>query len=103
MRSRARLLSPLVPVLVPALTLICSVTYVSAQSMPPSGSFGFLVNASYVNPSRGNGWAMLGAMNFDGAAKLEVRLREVLAEAAQGVGLLPGLSGAVSCADRPGR
>ena len=32
--------------------------------------FGFLVNASYASPSRGNGWAMLGVMNFDGAGNV---------------------------------
>ncbi|HYL37087.1 MAG TPA: hypothetical protein VEV17_14320 [Bryobacteraceae bacterium] len=70
MRLHTRSLSRLVLVLVPALTLICSSTYAFAQGMPPSGSFGFVVSASYVSPTDTNGWAMLGVMNFDGAGNV---------------------------------
>ena len=67
MRSRVRLLSRLVSALVPPLTLICSVTYVSAQSMPSSGPFGFLVNTSTFMRPNNNGTAVLGVINLDGA------------------------------------
>jgi hypothetical protein len=61
-RSLLRLLS----VLVLALTL----RTISAQSMPPSGSFGFLLNATYSDPSNENGLAILGVINFDGAGNV---------------------------------
>jgi hypothetical protein len=38
--------------------------------MLPSGSFGFLINASYSDPSNENGLAILGVMNFDGAGNV---------------------------------
>jgi len=63
--------SRLVPVLVLTLTLICSFAYsVAAQSTSPSGSFGFLINASYSDPYQTNGSAFLGLMNFDGAGNV---------------------------------
>src|SRR5437660_10974729 len=79
MNDHARMFSRLVPVLVLTLTSICSFAYltpgnrlraVSAQSMAPSGSFGFLINASYRDPSQTNGSAILGVMNFDGAGSV---------------------------------
>src|SRR5260370_4935066 len=42
----------------------------AAQSMSPSGSFGFLINASYFNRSNNNGQALIGVMNFDGAGNV---------------------------------
>src|SRR6266446_5964771 len=66
MNNYTRPLSRLIPVLVLALTL----RTVSAQGMAPSGSFGFLVNALYVNASPTNGTAVLGVMNFDGAGNV---------------------------------
>jgi hypothetical protein len=53
--------------LVLTLTLIGSFAY--AQSMP-SGSYGYLLNASYSDPSQTNGSALLGVMNFDGAGNV---------------------------------
>jgi hypothetical protein len=52
--------------------LILTVTLrtASAQSVPPSGSFGFLIDASYNDPSQTNGSAILGLMNFDGAGNV---------------------------------
>ncbi len=42
----------------------------AAQSMSPSGSFGFLINASYFNRPNNNGQALVGVMNFDGAGNV---------------------------------
>jgi len=42
----------------------------TASAPPPSGAFGFLVSASYNDPSQSNGRAILGLMNFDGAGKV---------------------------------
>src|SRR5579863_6840672 len=43
---------------------------VSAQTAAPSGAFGFLINASYNDPSNESGLAILGLMNFDGAGNV---------------------------------
>jgi hypothetical protein len=64
MKDRTRMFPRLVSVLV--LTL----STVAAQSTSPSGSFGFLINASYSDPSQTNGSAFLGLMNFDGAGNV---------------------------------
>jgi hypothetical protein len=64
MKHHARSLSRLMSVFV--LTL----SAVSAQSTPPSGAFGFLINGSYSDPSTTTGFAILGVMNFDGAGKV---------------------------------
>jgi hypothetical protein len=65
-------------VLVLTLTLICDFAYfapakmlrvVSAQSNSLSGSFGFLLNAQYPDPSSNSGLALLGVMNLDGAER----------------------------------
>ena len=53
-----------------ALTLLCG--FASAQTTSPSGSYGFLINASFSFPSDPTspfptGLAILGVMNFDGA------------------------------------
>jgi hypothetical protein len=50
-----------------ALTLICAT---SAQSMPPSGSFGFLLNNQLDPTSQDSGTAILGVLNFDGAGNV---------------------------------
>lgn len=42
----------------------------AVTSVAPTGSFGFLLNASYIDPSNYNGAAMLGVMNFDGAGNV---------------------------------
>jgi len=42
----------------------------TASAPPPSGAFGFLVTASYNDPTQGNGRAILGLMNFDGGGKV---------------------------------
>lgn len=75
-RSFPRLAS--VPVL--TLTLLCGFAYlapenslrpVAAQSTSPSGSFGFVVSASFTNSSlNATGLAILGVMNFDGAGNV---------------------------------
>jgi len=62
LRSFLRLLS----VLVLTLTLRTA----SAQSMPPRGSFGLLINASYSDLSNNNGFAVLAVINFDGAGNV---------------------------------
>ena len=51
------------------LTLLCSLA--AAQSTPPSGAFGFLINSSF-SPSAvfPTGLAILGVMNFDGAGNV---------------------------------
>ena len=75
--SRALLRVTSVPVL--TVTLICGFAYfapgnslrtVAAQSMSPSGSFGFLINATFVPASNKQGTAILGVMNFDGAGNV---------------------------------
>ena len=66
MKEDARLFSRLLAILVLTLTL----TVVSAQSMPPSGSFGLLINASYSDLSNNNGFTVLGVINFDGAGNV---------------------------------
>jgi hypothetical protein len=51
------------------LTLLSSFAY--AQTTPPSGSFGFLINAAFSNSSpNSTGLAILGRMNFDGAGNV---------------------------------
>jgi hypothetical protein len=62
LRSFLRLLSVLV--------LTLTLRSVSAQSMPPSGSFGFLINASYSDLSNNNGFVVLGVLNFGGAGSV---------------------------------
>jgi hypothetical protein len=62
-------------VLLLTVTLICSLAYlapgsVAAQSAPLSGSYGFLINASYADPSNNYGFALLGVMNFDGVGNI---------------------------------
>ena len=78
MKDHARMFPRLVSVLVLTLTLICSYAYltpenlrtVAAQSMPPSGSFGFLIN-SWLDPqTNDSGTGLLGVMNFDGAGNV---------------------------------
>ena len=61
-RSFLRLLSVLV--------LVLTLRTVSAQSMPPSGSFGYLLNGTYIDPSNESGLAILGVINFDGAGNV---------------------------------
>jgi hypothetical protein len=61
-RSFLRLLSVLV--------LTLTLRTVSAQSMSPSGSFGFLINASYSDLSNNNGFVVLGVLNFGGAGSV---------------------------------
>ena len=79
MNDHTRMFPRLVSVLVLTLTLIGSYAYltpenrlraVSAQSTSLSGSFGFLINESYSDPSNQNGFAILGVINFDGAGKV---------------------------------
>jgi len=74
-KFHARPLLRLGSILVLTLTLIWSFAYfapgnslraVSAQSTPPSGSFGFLANVWLAPQSSDSGTAILGVMNFDG-------------------------------------
>ncbi len=69
----------LVSVFLLTFTLICSFAYlapgsmlrpVAAQSMSPSGSFGYLIHASYTDPTNKFGFALIGLMNFDGAGNV---------------------------------
>ena len=66
---------------VPVLTLTLILVYaclapgnrlrtVSAQSISPSGSFGFLINTSINPASNDRGTVVLGVMNFDGAGNV---------------------------------
>jgi len=61
---QARSFSHLAFVLVLALA---PASIVAAQGTVPSGSFGFVLNATFSNPSTQGGAAILGLMNFDGA------------------------------------
>jgi hypothetical protein len=79
MKIHKGLFPRLVSTLVLTLTLICSFAYfapasslrvVSAQSKPPSGSFGFLLNSSVAQTSTDGGTAILGVMKFDGAGNV---------------------------------
>ena len=54
--------------LVPCLFLMLPAAL--AQNTPPSGSYGFLVNASQIDSNGSNGGAILGVMNFDGAGNV---------------------------------
>jgi hypothetical protein len=67
MNNHKRSYLRVVSVSVLALTLLCSA---AGQSMPPSGSFGFLLNASFTNPFTNSGVGILGVMNFDGAGNV---------------------------------
>jgi hypothetical protein len=42
----------------------------AAQSVPPTGTFGFLLTTSFSNPDNQGGAAILGKMNFDGAGRV---------------------------------
>ena len=67
MKVRALSFSRLVSVLVLALAPMGGF---AAQSGSPSGPFGFVLNASFDNPSNQGGVAILGLMNFDGAGNV---------------------------------
>ena len=57
----------------PASVLVLAVALmaaVSAQSVPPSGSFGYLLNVFLSPQSTDSGTAFLGVMNFDGAGNV---------------------------------
>jgi hypothetical protein len=80
MKDHARSLSRLMSVFVLTLTLTGSFAYfapgdrlraVSAQSISPIGSFGFVLNATYPDPSSNSGAALFGVMNFDGAGSVD--------------------------------
>jgi hypothetical protein len=43
---------------------------VAAQDTPPVGPYGFVLNATFSNPSANGGAAILGLMNFDGAGNV---------------------------------
>lgn len=43
---------------------------VAAQVAPPVGPYGFVLNATFSNPSTEGGTAILGLMNFDGAGNV---------------------------------
>jgi hypothetical protein len=66
MKDHRRSFLRLLPVLVLTLTLRTA----SAQSMPSSGSFGYLLNATFSDPSNESGLAILGVINFDGAGNV---------------------------------
>lgn len=57
----------MLPVLVLALALTGAV---SAQDLPPSGPYGFLLNWSFSDPTINGGIAILGVANFDGAGNV---------------------------------
>jgi hypothetical protein len=67
MKVHARSFSRLASVLVLPLTLMGAL---AAQTVPPSGSFGFLLSTSFTDPTNQGGAAILGVMNFDGAGNL---------------------------------
>jgi hypothetical protein len=66
-KNYSRSFSRLAAVLVLTLTLLRAV---AAQSTSPSGSYGYLLTASYSDPSKTNGSALLGVMNFDGTGNV---------------------------------
>ena len=83
--------------LVSALVLMLAPGAVSAQSMPPSGSFGFLINASFTNPLTNSGFGILGVMNFDGAGNVAGTYTvELGADNTQAAGLIPRIPMAVA-------
>jgi hypothetical protein len=59
--------TPLLSALVLTLTLLRAA---AAQSMPPSGAFGFVGGVSQIDSNGGNGGAILGLLNFDGAGNV---------------------------------
>lgn len=65
-RKISQALSRLALVLVFAFFLTGSV----AAQVPPVGPYGFVLNATFSNPSTNGGSAMLGLMNFDGAGNV---------------------------------
>jgi len=67
MKDQARHVRSLVFVVL-TLTLTCNSVY--AQSTPPSGTFGYLMHASYTDPSNKLGFALIGLMTFDGAGNV---------------------------------
>ena len=62
----ARLFSHLAALLILALAMAGS----AAAQTPPVGPYGFVVNATFSDPSLHGGVAMLGLMNFDGAGNV---------------------------------
>jgi hypothetical protein len=67
MKVYAQTFSRLAPALVLTFALMGSS---AAQITSPTGSFGFLLNASYSNPSSQGGEAILGEMTFDGVGNM---------------------------------
>ena len=54
-----------------AAVLICSFGYsLAAQSLSPSGSYGFVAGVSQIDSAGNNGGAILGVANFDGAGNV---------------------------------
>ncbi len=68
MKVHAQLISRLaaVPVL-----LLLSIGGLNAQTIAPTGSFGFLLGTSFSDPTNQGGAALLGLMNFDGAGHVK--------------------------------
>ena len=69
MKAHKRPLFRLAPVLILTFMLIC-LPAVSAQSMLPSGTFGYLINVSLAPQNSDSGTAFLGVMTFDGSGNV---------------------------------
>jgi hypothetical protein len=67
LKSYAQSFSRLAFILVLALVVAGTV---AAQDTPPVGPYGFVLNATFSDPSMHGGLAMLGLMNFDGAGNV---------------------------------
>jgi hypothetical protein len=53
-----------------AFVLALTLTYAAAQSVSPSGSYGFVASVSAIDSAGANGGALLGVMNFDGVGNV---------------------------------
>src|SRR5277367_1972110 len=51
--------------------LLSSLGALAAQTVAPSGAFGFLLNTSYTDPTNQGGAAILGLMSFDGSGNVK--------------------------------
>lgn len=53
-----------------SILVLSSLGALAAQTVAPSGAFGFLLSTSYTDPTNQGGAAILGLMNFDGAGNV---------------------------------
>ena len=67
MNFHARSISRLASI---SVVLLVSMGALAAQTVLPSGSFGFLLNTSFTDPTNQGGAAIIGVMRFDGTGKV---------------------------------